>query len=270
MKIPLAVIEARPTPVPETALDHPREWVEFAHPEDPARVIRADLTWLLSRWQCIYGAGCHGIEHGLPDAGCCALGAHFSDKQDEKRVRAAVRRLNRGTWQHHRRAFADYTTVTELHGEPATRTASRPDGACIFLNDDDFPGGGGCALHGQALRDGVHPLDYKPAVCWQVPMTGDEQLVERADETEVIITTVGEYDRRRWGAGGHSMPWWCSSSPEAHTADTPLYLRYRDELRALLGEAAHRALEGICDARAAHPLIAEHPATAAARRRDPA
>ena len=67
-----------------------------------------------------------------------------------------------------------------------------------------------------------------------------------------------------WGAGGHAMPWWCSSSPEAHTAATPLYERYRAELRALLGEAAHSALEAICEARAAQPLIAEHPATTAA------
>ena len=53
-------------------------------------------------------------------------------------------------------------------------TATRPDGPCVFLNDPDFPGGGGCALHGQALRDGRHPLEYKPDVCWQLPIRREQ------------------------------------------------------------------------------------------------
>jgi hypothetical protein len=42
--------------------DFPREWVEFADPDDPEHRIRADLTWLLSRWACVFGRGCHGVE----------------------------------------------------------------------------------------------------------------------------------------------------------------------------------------------------------------
>lgn len=33
----------------EVAPDFPREWVEFTDPDDAEHVVRADLTWLLSR-----------------------------------------------------------------------------------------------------------------------------------------------------------------------------------------------------------------------------
>ena len=39
----------------EVDLDFPREWVEFFDPDDPKHLIRADLTWLLSRWTCVFG-----------------------------------------------------------------------------------------------------------------------------------------------------------------------------------------------------------------------
>ncbi|MDQ1689187.1 MAG: hypothetical protein QOK42_2162, partial [Frankiaceae bacterium] len=48
-------------------LDFPREWAEFPDPADADQVIRADLTWLCSRWTCIYGSGCAGIYEGRPD-----------------------------------------------------------------------------------------------------------------------------------------------------------------------------------------------------------
>ena len=64
----------------------PRAFVEFADPADETQVFRCDLTWLTSRWNCIYGRGCQGIDAASPRAGCCALGAHFADKDDEKHV----------------------------------------------------------------------------------------------------------------------------------------------------------------------------------------
>ncbi len=47
--------------MPEVDLDFPRAWVEFADPEDADQVFRCDLTWLTSRWTCIFGRGCQGI-----------------------------------------------------------------------------------------------------------------------------------------------------------------------------------------------------------------
>ena len=85
--------------VPEVDLVFPRAWVEFQDPADDSQVFRCDLTWLTSRWTCIFGAGCQGIYADRPDDGCCTLGAHFSDKDDEKRVRKWKKKLDREHWQ---------------------------------------------------------------------------------------------------------------------------------------------------------------------------
>ncbi|WP_344171177.1 hypothetical protein [Pilimelia columellifera] len=250
----------------ETALDFPREFIEFADPADAEHRIRADLTWLLSRWSCVFGRGCHGIIAGRSRDGCCSHGAFFTDADDEKRVRAATGRLRRATWQHYRRGFANYTTVDSADGDaPARRTATRgEDEPCVFLNDADFPGGGGCALHGQALRDGVHPLTYKPDVCWQLPVRRDQDWTTRPDGSRVLLTVLTEFDRRGWGEGGHDLDWWCTSSPDAHGGAEPMYRSYAAELTALIGSAAYGELERLCAARVATGQIAPHPATVAA------
>src|SRR5262245_249764 len=178
----------------EVSLDFPREWIEFTDPDNEEHVVRADLTWLLSRWSCIFGRGCHGIAAGRAADGCCSHGAFFTDTDDERRVRAAAQRLTPLTWQHHRRGFKNYTEMDTVDGKtPARRTAIRPDGPCIFLNDADFRGGGGCALHAQALRDGVHPLEYKPDVCWQLPIRRDQDWTTRPDGTKVLLSVLAEF-----------------------------------------------------------------------------
>jgi hypothetical protein len=245
----------------EVGLDFPREWVEFLDPADPQQLIRADLTWLLSKWSCVYGNGCHGIIEGRAVEGCCSHGAFFTDEDDKKRVRAAVKRLTPETWQHYRKGFKNWTEEDELHdSEPALRTATQEDGPCVFQNDPDFPGGGGCALHGQALRDGKHPLEYKPDVCWQLPIRRDQKTVKRPDGTRVLQTSLGEFDRRGWGEGGHDLDWWCTSSPEARVGRTPVYVSYAPELIALIGQPAYDELARLCAARARKGLVAPHPA----------
>ncbi|CAM5254373.1 hypothetical protein SGLAM104S_02896 [Streptomyces glaucescens] len=85
----------------EKGLDFARAWVEFPDPADDEQVFRCDLTWLTSRWNCIFGSGCQGIQAGRAADGCCSLGAHFSDEDDEKRVAGHVARLAPEIWQHH-------------------------------------------------------------------------------------------------------------------------------------------------------------------------
>jgi hypothetical protein len=246
----------------EVGLDFPREWVEFIDPTDPAHLVRADLTWLLSRWTCVFGKSCHGIIRGRAADGCCSHGAFFTDSDDEKRVRAATKKLTPQTWQHFRRGFKNYTEVDTIDGSsPARRTATRDGGPCVFLNDADFPGGGGCALHAQALRDGVHPLEYKPDVCWQLPIRRDQEWTKRPDGTRILVSTITEFDRRGWGEGGHDLDWWCTSSPEAHAGGEPLFISYGPELTALIGKAAYEKLNELCSARAELGLVAQHPAT---------
>jgi hypothetical protein len=245
----------------EVAADFPREWLEFVDPADAAHLVRADLTWLLSRWTCVFAQGCHGIVPGRAADGCCSHGAFFTDTDDEKRVRAAARGLTRATWQHYRRGFAKYTELDTVDGSAQSRrTATREDGPCVFLNDRDFPGGGGCALHAKAVRDGVHPLEYKPDVCWQLPIRRDQQWTTRPDGSRILVSSVSEFDRRGWGEGGQDLYWWCTSSPEAHVGTDPLYMTYEAELTALLGKSAYTKLADLCTARMAAGLIAPHPA----------
>ncbi len=251
----------------EVALDFPREFVEFFDPDNDEHLIRADLTWLNSSWTCIFGRGCHGIVAGRGDEGCCSHGAFFTDADDEKRVRAAAKLLTPETWQHFRRGFKNYTEVDSIDGDaPARRTATRSEGSgpCVFLNDAGFPGGGGCALHGQALRDGKHPLEYKPDVCWQLPVRREQEWTKRPDGTKVLLSVISEFDRRGWGEGGHDLHWWCTSSPEAHVGTQPMYEEYGPELVALIGQKAYDKLVELCRARMDGAMIAPHPATVAA------
>ena len=96
-------------------------------------------------------------------------------------------------------------TRSTARTRPGARPPAGPTAPCVFLNDADFAGGGGCALHGQALRDGVHPLEYKPDVCWQLPVRRDQDWTKRPDGTKILVTTLTEFDRRGWGEGGHDL-----------------------------------------------------------------
>jgi hypothetical protein len=244
--VPLGVPRLR-----EVDPDFPRDWVEFVDPADAEHVVRADLTWLLSRWTCIYGAGCHGVIQGRADDGCCSHGAFWSDDEDEQRVVRWAGELKKKHWQHaevgRRLGVSD---DDELEGEPARRTRT-VDGACVFLNRPGFAGGEGCALHAHALRTGRHPLETKPDVCWQLPVRRTQEWVDRPDETRVLVSSIGEFDRRGWGPGGADLHWWCTSSPDAHVGVEPLYLSYGPELTALLGQPAYDELVRLCALRAA-------------------
>jgi hypothetical protein len=243
--------------VPEVSLDFPRAWVEFPDPADPEQVFRCDLTWLTSSWTCIFGSGCAGIYRDRPLDGCCTLGAHFADKADEKRVASFAKQLTPETWQLFGRGRAHWVEVDD-EGARKTRVV---DGACVFLNRPGFPGGYGCALHTLALERGMEPLETKPDVCWQLPVRRTYERVERPDGTEVLITSIGEYDRRGWGPGGHDLDWYCTGNTEAHVGREPVYVSYAPELRELMGAEAYAELVRHCEARLASPLmVAPHPA----------
>ena len=72
------------------------------------------------------------------------------------------------------------------------------DGACIFLNRPGFAGGEGCALHIAALDAGDSPTEWKPSVCWQLPLRIDWQEID--DDTE--SATVRRWSRTDWGDHG--------------------------------------------------------------------
>lgn len=265
----------------EVPLDHSRAWVEFPDPDDEEQIFRCDLTWLTSRWQCVFGRGCHGIHAEGPGEGCCSLGAHFADEDDEQRVASHVARLTPDVWQYHAAGHTPRGWVEqEEQEEPeegeegddggdedgeSERRTRRVHGACIFLNRDGFAAGAGCALHLLALREGREPLETKPDVCWQLPIRRAYERVEQPDGREVLYVTIGEYDRRAWGPGGHDLHWWCTGAPSAHGAGEPLYVSYRAELTELMGKPSYDTLTELCAQRLAAarpglPLLAPHPA----------
>jgi hypothetical protein len=256
--------------VPEVDLVFPRVWVEFENPDDASEVMRCDLTWLTSRYECIFGRGCQGIYRDSPDVGCCALGAHFADKDDEKRVAQYVGMLDETLWQFRpdkeKVKKSDWIDVDE-EGERKTLVVEY-DGqsACVFANRPDFApanggGGAGCALHALAYVLGKNPLETKPDVCWQLPLRRTFRDVTRQDGTEYTEVTIGEYDRRGWGPGGHDLDWYCTGNTEAHTAVEPLYITSAAELTELMGKAAYDELTRHCEAHLlSRSALAIHPA----------
>ncbi len=192
-----------------------------------------DLTFLSSGFNCIYGNGCASIGEE-PDPtetlGCCLHGAHLADQGDLDNVAAYAALLDDSTWQYRARAARKGGPFKKNRdGDWVTRKA---DGACIFLNRAGFPGGGGCSLHRAALERGERPLDWKPDVCWQVPI----RLHVHSDEFGRDTVFVKAWDRRDWGEGGDDFHWWCIEEQAAYQAPNPVYVTNRDELVELVGE----------------------------------
>ena len=262
-------------PPSEVGLDFAREWVEFPDPADAGHVVRADLTWLTSAWTCVFGRGCAGVVAGRPDDGCCSHGAYFTDADDLARVTAAVADLTGADWQLAAEGRVAWTEPEPVDDDPPDGAAADDgqegreaalrtrvvDGACVFLNRPGHPGGAGCALHRMALRTGLHPMYTKPDVCWQLPVRRQQEHVERPDGSRVLVTTIGEFDRRGWGPGGHDLHWWCTGSPTAHVAPEPLVATYAAELTALLGGPAYGELRRLAEVRLDQGLVAPHPAS---------
>jgi hypothetical protein len=250
--------------VPEVDLVFPRAFVEFVNPDDDSEVMRCDLTWLTSRYTCIFGRGCKGIYADSPETGCCTLGAHFADKDDERRVATFVDQLDEELWQFkpagnvRKRDWID----TDDEGERKTVVVEYAgQEACIFHNRSDFHLGAGCALHALAYVQGRNPLETKPDVCWQLPIRRTFRDVKRQDGSEYTEVTISEYDRRGWGPGGHDLDWYCSGNTEAHIAMDPLYLTSAPELIQLMGKAAYDELARHCEAHLrSRSALALHPA----------
>ncbi|MBO0843591.1 MAG: hypothetical protein J2O46_10425, partial [Nocardioides sp.] len=250
--------------MPEVDLAFPRAWVEFVNPDDPTEMMRCDLTWLTSSYSCIFGGGCQGIYTTSPDMGCCALGAHFADQDDEDRVAREVDRLTPQMWEQHPGSRVRREDWTEVDEEGARKTRVTDHGgqeACVLANRPGFAGGGGCALHILAETEGRSHVETKPDVCWQLPIRRLFRDVELTDGTTYTEVTITEYDRRGWGPGGHDLDWYCSGNTEAHMALEPVFVTHETELVELMGKAAYAELCRHCeDHLRSRSALALHPA----------
>jgi hypothetical protein len=211
------------------------EYVSFEDPTEH-RTWVVDLTFLTSSWHCIFGQGCAGVlTEAAPELvqGCCSYGAHMVDDDDARAVEKAAQRLTSEQWQHRdasRRKGGPLRTTKE--GVTVTRLV---DDACIFLNRPGFEGGPGCALHRGALDAAERPMDWKPDVCWQLPL----RRVDTTDDNGHVTTTLREWKRRDWGDGGDDFHWWCTDAPDAFDGHRPVYEELRDEIVELIGQWAY-------------------------------
>jgi hypothetical protein len=196
-------------------------------------IWRFDTTFLSSHWTCIWGRGCQGI---LPERaehlqqGCCSIGADLGDEDEARMIDALAATMSPARFEHYADAHDGgiFRDATRLH----TRVI---DGACIFFNRPGFAGGTGCALHLEALAAGESPIDWKPSVCWQLPIKVDWEL--RDDGVEVA--TMRGWTRADWGVEGETMAWCCTEQPETYVGERPVVDSLGEEIRAIVGSTVY-------------------------------
>ena len=200
---------------------------------DGDTVWRFDTEFLRSNWTCIWGRGCLGI---LPEPaehlgqGCCSVGAELDGEDEAMNISALAATIDPERFQHHAEAAAGGVFSDD------TRSGTRVvDGACIFLNRPGFPGGAGCALHLEALHAGESPVDWKPSVCWQLPIRVDWEPGEGGTE----VATVRRWTRADWGAEGETMAWCCTEGTRAFIGAAPVVESRAEELEAIVGPAVY-------------------------------
>jgi hypothetical protein len=233
-----------------------REWVTLVAPGKQRKRWQIDVTFMLSRYQCIFGCGCQGnlTEPAAEMAqGCCSYGAHAHDNADRKHVESVAKQLHDDEWQF--KSIGEKRGVWATLGPDSWRTRLVDD-ACIFLNRPGFGAGPGCALHVLALRKGVHFSETKPTVCWQVPL----RAIPRDEDDGSETTVLTEFGRDGWGEGGEDFAWWCTEAPEAFTGEVPVYVSMEKELRAICGDVVYDELAKYLGSRASSPSVVAHPA----------
>jgi hypothetical protein len=237
-------------------LDDRHEWLSFEDPEED-RTWVFDLTFLLSKWTCIFGAGCKGVlTEDAPELeqGCCSYGAHFVDDDDRARVEKAAMTLTDEQWQFREKALMKGFTKKQKDGTWVTKQA---DDACIFLNRPGFPGGAGCALHRAAIDQGRHFMEMKPDVCWQLPI----RRVDHTDDLGHVWSTIREWKRRDWGDGGEEFSWWCTETPDAFVGEHTVLVSGRDEIIGVSSVEIYELLLSVVEERVAAGPVLPHPAT---------
>ncbi len=194
---------------------------------------RFDRGFLTSNWTCIWGRGCLGIRpEPAPHLGqgCCSIGADLDGDDEARRIAALAATLQASGFEHYAEASGD-----GVFGDPTRSTTRVVDGACIFLNRPGFAGGAGCALHLAALDHGESPVDWKPSVCWQLPI----KVAWEAREDGTEVATVRGWTRADWGAEGQTMAWCCTEGDRAYVGDRPVIESMATELEAIVGNEVY-------------------------------
>ena len=120
------------------------------------------------------------------------------------------------------------------------------DGVCIFFNQVGFAGGVGCALHLAANALGESPVDWKPNVCWQVPIKIDEHLDDDG-RTVLVLRRWRSEDWCEEGRDDGRPAWWCTEAPEAYDGARPMLETMATELAELCGPDVAAELAHLVD-----------------------
>ena len=198
---------------------------------DGDTVWRFDREFLTSNWTCIWGRGCQGI---LPEPaaelaqGCCSLGAEIDGDDEARLIEASAAALRP-------ERFANYHVAREggVFSDDTYSNTRLVAGACIFLNTAGFAGGSGCALHLAAIDVGESPIDWKPSVCWQLPIKVDWTVGD--DGTE--FAELRGWRRSDWGADGTAMAWCCTEGTDAFVGEQMVIDSLAEEIEAIVGVA---------------------------------
>ena len=202
----------------------PARFEEITDPVDGTR-WRVDVGFLGSTWRCRWGDGCQGILDEPAEElqqGCCSVGAELLDEDEAMLVAALAATLPAERFQ-----MAEAAAEGGVFANERRRHTRVVDGACVFFNRPGFAGGTGCALHLTAVDEGDRPMDWKPAVCWQLPL--------KVDTDAEGVRTLRRWSRADWGPGGATMAWCCTEEPDCDDGEVPVAQSMGDELRALVG-----------------------------------
>lgn len=202
----------------------------FIEVADGETLWRFEPDFLRSNWTCIWGRGCKGIlDHPAEhlQQGCCSVGAELTDLDEAMTVSALASTIPAELWQH-----ASAVDANDVFSDGLRSNTKVVDGACIFLNRPGFAGVVGCALHLAADDAGESPIDWKPSVCWQLPVRVDWAM--QPDGVE--HATVRRWSRADWGDDGETMAWCCTEGSEAYVGTEPVIDSLAEELAGIAGQ----------------------------------
>ena len=205
------------------------EWLEV---QDGETSWRIDAAFLASNWTCIWGRGCQGIldePAAELNQGCCSVGAELTDQDEAMRLSAYAAMLEPSVFQHYEDARGH-----GIFSDESRSNTALVDDACIFLNRPGFPGGVGCALHLAALEAGESPTEWKPSVCWQLPVRVDWTDVDGGE-----VATLRRWSRADWGVEGETMAWLCTEEPDSYVGESRVVDSLSEELEAIVGTAVY-------------------------------
>lgn len=204
-----------------------KKWVEVK--VNDSRLL-CDVEFLLSGYECTFGKGCPGVL-GNSDVGCCYLGTTIYDKELDE-VTRRVSMLTPSDWQFHGAKWSRKNKTGHKSEKRQTTTVVHNGvEGCVFANRHDFEGGAGCAFHRAALVRGENPIDWKPEICWTVPI----QLDYIAENNLAVLRQVGHWD---WSGVDEQelsvLNWWCTDDNSAWQSSTPVFVSLAQELERTL------------------------------------